>query len=864
MRNFKRTFSFVTLLIIAIGIAQATPRSVQQAKKIAQQHALKMGIALQPDGLTQKAVKARKIAAAPGAQPTADSYYVFENGDDRGFTIVSGDDRLPDIVGYSLTGSYDMGRQPDGFVYYMRTFEELAQRLAQGDDHALSTVREAEALRASSYQQPIVTPLLGDIKWNQGWPFNAFVPMFDGTNLSATGCVATAMAQVMMYHRWPDVLKADIPAYTTETYNLNVEGIAAGEKINWDNMLPQYLEGQYYDENVEAVSKLMLMCGAAVSMDYGPSSGAWVSAYTMTHFFGYDPHTTMTVSRAGVTLEQWVDAIDNDLQAQRPILYCGFSSDVGHQFVLDGADGRGLYHVNWGWGGYQDGYFDISILNPEKGGTGSGMAADGYNRVNSMIIGLQKDNGIIDTDLPDFPILSVDKWSDNAHFNISTTRANAQQPFTCDVRMTFGNISSDDVLGVSMAFGVKDAQGQLVPISPIKTSDISAPEGTSRYGAPYEHVFDYVFPVGRTVIYGIYKPQGSHQWKLCQQSVAPIVVDATATTLTIQPTPLTATLEAQALFSDIECTFTLTLTNNSDYEYCNLLYVFVNDNKTKPEDPFTSVWVTVPANGTVTRSFSMPLSGGQHYLWVQTPAKQGNADIISAQSVTVKEQGTPDFLLTSVTSNATEGEMERENAYYASYKVELPRVNDDVLKLKYSILNRGDDYTTMFRVLASNATFDDNHKDLAFDQWVTFPKNVTTDVEVQVPFSEFGSNTITTEAMFANSSLILNLPESTNFYLVVDDELGRGFGTTANENWFYLTGVSAGIQTFETQTIGHGLTLQSRNRALLLTATMPQQVRINTLAGQCVANVALSAHQTQTVQLPAGIYIVGGKKVVVR
>ena len=572
----------------------------------------------------------------------------------------------------------------------------------------------------------------------------------------------------------------------------------------------------------------------------------------------------MTVSRAGVTLEQWVDAIDNDLQAQRPILYCGFSSDVGHQFVLDGADGRGLYHVNWGWGGYQDGYFDISILNPEKGGTGSGMAADGYNRVNSMIIGLQKDNGIIDTDLPDFPILSVDKWSDNAHFNISTTRANAQQPFTCDVRMTFGNISSDDVLGVSMAFGVKDAQGQLVPISPIKTSDISAPEGTSRYGAPYEHVFDYVFPVGRTVIYGIYKPQGSHQWKLCQQSVAPIVVDATATTLTIQPTPLTATLEAQALFSDIECTFNLTLTNNSDYEYCNLLYVFVNDNKTKPEDPFTSVWVTVPANGTVTRSFSMPLSGGQHYLWVQTPAKQGNADIISAQSVTVKEQGTPDFLLTSVTSNATEGEMERENAYYASYKVELPRVNDDVLKLKYSILNRGDDYTTMFRVLASNATFDDNHKDLAFDQWVTFPKNVTTDVEVQVPFSEFGSNTITTEAMFANSSLILNLPESTNFYLVVDDELGRGFGTTANENWFYLTGVSAGIQTFETQTIGHGLTLQSRNRALLLTATMPQQVRINTLAGQCVANVALSAHQTQTVQLPAGIYIVGGKKVVVR
>ena len=110
-----------------------------------------MGIALQPDGLTQKTVKASKIAAAPGAQPTADSYYVFENGDDRGFTVVSGDDRLPDIVGYSLTGSYNISRQPDAFVYYMRSYEEMAQRVAQGDDHALSTVREAAALRASSY-----------------------------------------------------------------------------------------------------------------------------------------------------------------------------------------------------------------------------------------------------------------------------------------------------------------------------------------------------------------------------------------------------------------------------------------------------------------------------------------------------------------------------------------------------------------------------------------------------------------------------------------------------------------------------------------------------------------------------------------
>ena len=858
MRNFKRTISFVTLLVIAIGMAQATPRSVQQAKKIAQQHALKMGIALQPDDLAQKAVKARKIAAAPGAQPTADSYYVFENGDNRGFTIVSGDDRLPDIVGYSLTGSYNMGCQPDAFVYYMRSYEEMAQLVAQGDDHALRTVREAEALRASSYQQPTVAPLLNDIKWSQNWPFNAFTPKYDGTNLSVTGCVATAMAQVMMYHRWPDVLKADIPAYTTRTYNLNVRGIAAGEKIDWDKMLPQYLEGQYNYDNAEAVSKLMLMCGAAVTMDYGSTSSASVFAHTMVHFFGYDPHTTMKVDRAGVTLEQWVGLIDHDLLAQRPILYSGKSSDSGHQFVLDGADGCGLYHVNWGWGGHQDGYFDIAMLNPEKGGTGSGMATDGYNRRNSMIIGLQKDNGIIDTDLPDFPILSVDKWHDSDHFNITTTRANAQQPFTCDVSMVFGNLTND-ALNMPMAFGVKDAQGHLVPISPIKTFNIPAPEGKNRYGITYEQIFDYVFPVGRTVIYGIYKPQDIHQWKLCRQSVPPIVVDATATTLTIQPTPLTATLE-----SGMESTFYLTITNNGDYEYNDVLYVFANDSKTKPKAPLACLWVTVPAYGTVTRSFIMPLSSGQHYLWVQTTEEQGNTDIISAQKFTLNRRGTSNLLLTNVTSNATEGEMERENAYYGSYQVALPRVNDDVLKLKYSIFNRGDDYTTTFRVNVTNATFGNNYKLISFDQPVTFPKNVTTDVEVQVPFSALGSNSITTEAMFANSSLNLSLSDEMHYYLLVNDELNRKFSTAANVNWFYLTGVSAGIQTFETQTTSHGLTLQSRSGALLLTATVPQQVRINTLTGQCVANVVLSAHRTQTVQLPAGIYIVDGKKVVVK
>ena len=74
------------------------------------------------------------------------------------------------------------------------------------------------------------------------------------------------------------------------------------------------------------------------------------------------------VERDNYSLEDWMNLLDAELQAKRPVMYSGNSSTVGHQFVCDGSDGDGLYHINWGWGGYQDGYFDISLLNPDKGG----------------------------------------------------------------------------------------------------------------------------------------------------------------------------------------------------------------------------------------------------------------------------------------------------------------------------------------------------------------------------------------------------------------------------------------------------------------------------------------------------------------
>ena len=96
----------------------------------------------------------------------------------------------------------------------------------------------------------------------------------------------------------------------------------------------------------------------------------------------------LDLSRSLYSLAEWTQILDNELAAGRPVFYSGSSTDGGHQFICDGSDGQGLYHINWGWGGYQNGYFDVTILNPEKGGVGSGNAQDGYNRSCSMLVGV--------------------------------------------------------------------------------------------------------------------------------------------------------------------------------------------------------------------------------------------------------------------------------------------------------------------------------------------------------------------------------------------------------------------------------------------------------------------------------------------
>ena len=392
--RISTTILLLASLLFSVSLS-AKQRTFAEARIIAERQATTLGVAL-----TSTAVEtARRLNASAqhGGQP---AYYVFPYGENKGFVIVSGDDLMPDIVAYSSQGSYDPTCLPDGYKDFLAQYAQMIEALQQGDPVVTQLVAESRAQRAAKASRAKVSPLLGGRKWNQYAPFNDQCPM-DGSQRSLTGCVATALAQVFAYWRHPTALKADIPAYTTNTKGISVPAISAGEPYDWDNMLDEYVSGQYNQTQADAVAQLMLHCGAALQMDY-TSSSSGTSIYTsrLAKYFGYDSQTMQEVRRADYTLSDWMDLLDAELSAKRPILYRGQSSTTGHQFVCDGADGDGLYHINWGWGGHNDGYYDITLLNPGTGGAGSGTGTDGYSQECAAVIGIQPGSG----DAP------VDRW----------------------------------------------------------------------------------------------------------------------------------------------------------------------------------------------------------------------------------------------------------------------------------------------------------------------------------------------------------------------------------------------------------------------------------------------------------------------
>ena len=330
------------------------------------------------------ALQGRQRTLGKGAKATNSYYYVFNNGDNDGFVIVSGDDCTAPILGYADSGSFDASNMPENMRNWLNGYAEEIEWVR--------TQAKAPSNDAPTPPRQVVAPLIAT-KWTQENPFNQNCFTANGDQ-AVTGCVATALAQIMYYHKWPRSTTTAIPAYTIEFSDGSsdsYEGLPA-TTFDWDNMLLTYSGNETADDpHAIAIANLLVYCGHAVQMGYGvnaSSANDEMCSAALVDYFGYG-NTPKRLSRGSYSSTEWEELLYNELRHGRPVIYSGRSAnDEGHAFICDGYDGAGFYHINWGWAGLSDGYFLLQALTPAQQSTGGGTSNLGFTYKQAMTIGI--------------------------------------------------------------------------------------------------------------------------------------------------------------------------------------------------------------------------------------------------------------------------------------------------------------------------------------------------------------------------------------------------------------------------------------------------------------------------------------------
>ena len=312
------------------------------------------------------------------------AYYAFNRGTNGGYVIVAADDRADaQVLGFADKGTFSADSMPSAMRWWL---DEYARQLEYAPAKTTAGSARTEAVRADI--APMVTA-----KWDQLAPYNAFCPEYYGEK-SVTGCEATAMAQIMYYHKWP---KRGTGSHSYEwIVDEEVMGTLSADfsqsVYDWESMTDTYGENST-KESEDAVARLMYDVGVSIDMVYSSSeSGADANdaAPAYVSYFGYDK-SLCTLERDYYSTAEWEDIVYGSLEAGRPVLYMGVTPNSGgHAFVCDGyADG--YYHINWGWSGMCDGYFLLQALNPEIQGTGG--FEGGYNTYQYIVPDIRPDEG---------------------------------------------------------------------------------------------------------------------------------------------------------------------------------------------------------------------------------------------------------------------------------------------------------------------------------------------------------------------------------------------------------------------------------------------------------------------------------------
>lgn len=614
----KRTFTLLLALLCVLGEVFAALVTPTAARRIAADFLSTKGAALPEQA--GPAFRARKAPQSAEAY-----YYVFNAAAEGGFVVVSGDDRTPQVLAWADTGSLDAAALPAEVKSFLQGY---ADQLAQ-----LDALPEAEAevqLRARRLEQArhAVQPLLA-CRWNQYAPYNNLCPTYEGTQ-TVTGCVATAMAQVLYYYKQPATLPAEIPAYsqTLNSTTWDLAAVAAGTALNWAAMADTY--GTSYSEaSGTAVAELMSYCGRSVKMSYAPASygGSGASqgaiAPALKQYFGYG---AQYIDRADYTLSDFEQTVYGEVADARPVIFCGQSTGGGHCFVIDGYDGDGRFHVNWGWGGSSDGYFLLSVLNPyNTSGAGASTTNDGFSMMQSAVIGIKPGEAAAD----DAPLA----------LTVSDIVVNQEK---LSVQGKFTNFTGQSKY-FDMGLVQLDADGNVVGDVSYMTTDQAMQDGWMYSGVTF-YLTSFSLLKNRTFTLALASREtGTEAWQPARSTTISVSVDADGNvTLSSTSDPANLSVTAWKLTGSgaygYNQTVDITL-ENTGAEYYGTLYLFAgSDAQISNASRHSSTGLSVLEDGTTTvEMFFKPTTVGTWYLWLT--ADTSGEKIIGTTTVDITSTG---------------------------------------------------------------------------------------------------------------------------------------------------------------------------------------------------------------------------------
>lgn len=396
-----------------------------------------------------------------GGQP---SVYVFaqDNTAGQGYLVVAADDVAPALLGYSTDGKVQS--MPPALKYWLSEYGRQIE-WARNNGAPVAVTQN----RATQEFAPIA-PLTTTV-WNQDAPFNDDCPEINGEHC-VTGCVATALSQVMKYHNWPPK-GTGTHSYTPPSVGTTVSFDYGNTTFRWDDMINDY-NGTATDAQKEAVATLMFACGVAVNMDYTVTESGSMSidaAKAMITYFDYDKGITY-LQRDYYGIDEWNATVYNQLKNYGPVQYSGQSNDGGHSWVCDGYSQDGYFHINWGWGGMSNGYFLLTALNPLTQGIGG--STSGYNFAQDIIANVKKaDSTSPATAVPNFVADS---------FVASSTQQESSVSLGSDM-LAYGPFYSFSLENVSGNYGIKavDSNGNVTYYKGTAFNNVATQYGNYSY-----------------------------------------------------------------------------------------------------------------------------------------------------------------------------------------------------------------------------------------------------------------------------------------------------------------------------------------------------------------------------------------------